>query len=421
MNFNRQAQADPIGANFGPTGGSGAIGILEGQIVIDAQINARESLCKQQTTATNTIYPSTDKRSFDIVKEEIVYVQKKKKSDELDQTGIAMVLSTMNNTGQEEMLYFPSDIAMQKEALLNKVQAVGIARSTVQTTNKMQSQNQGLSVQMRGKNFLFASKQFKVGEQTYITLEDPISVMNNKRTTSPFVPREKVTLTLAPYCPDTFSNRIHTHMRNYVMDQKKWEKVMNRDYASTDSWANFCENLKRHELMSFLLILDRLIRAKVLEVNFDTTSVDKSPFDLRTSHDRTIVPSARDLILSMAKAFGVLKEGSENDLTGVRVTDLHKLYYAELAQECMLTIHCAEEYAQFAYGWNSTNRGNDAVDSRSRKVMTNTSVGKMLMEQYTGVRNMYIAFADAVQRDNERKFGVVGSPAERGGTVQIII
>lgn len=418
FNFNRQAPADPL-SGFGPSGGSGNEGPLEGQIVVDGQYNARKAMIKQQSNASNSIFPSRDVNALDIVQGDIVYVDKKKKNDDMSSTGVAMVLSSLNNEGQEAMLLFPSDFTMQREAMLNEKIPIGVARSTIQYTNRMPSQNQGLSVQHRGKNFLFSTVEMNVGQFAYVTIADPMTVRNNKRTVSPFVPRDKVTLTLAPYNPETFSNRIHTHMKHYLSDQTKWEKAMNRDYATTDSWSNFCETMKRHELMSFLIILDRMLKNDIIRVNFNTTK--KTMFDIRTDPNPALPIQNKDMILGLAKAFGILKDGSENDLTGVRVQEEHKQFYAELAHECMLSIHCAEDYAQLAYGWDSGSQRNEAIDSRNKSIRTNTSVGKMLMEQFMNSRRLYLAFADAVQRDNDRKFGVVGSPSKSGGTVQIIL
>lgn len=418
FSFSRQAQADPIGSNFGPTGGSGAIGVLEGQIVIDAQFDTRRSKIKESTNSTSTIFPTRDTKCFDILLGEIVFADKKKKNDDMINTGYAMVFSSLNNEGPDAMLLYPSNTRMQIESMLNGKKPIGIARSTVQFSNRLQ--NQGLSVQMAGKNYLLANVEMPIGHWAYVTVEDPSIVRNNSRTKSPFIPPEKVTMTLAPYTPETLSNRIHTHMKSYVTDQAIWEKAMNKDYAATDSWANFCENLKRHELMSFLLILDRFLKNNILAVNFANRA--DSPFDLRLRGGvGNPVTDNKNLILGLAKAFGILKDGLDNDLTQVNVSELHKRNYADLARECMLTIHCAEDFADFAYGYDPTSLRNDTVDSRNRTIKSNTSAGKMLMEQYQNSRNMYIAFADAVQRDNDRKFGLIGNPAKTGGTVQIIM
>jgi len=408
--FGRFSDPNAFGNAFGPSGGKGAEGPRENQVTIVANYNRSQYLQRMSQSGANVPYPSKGDQDQDITQEELVYIVKPKKNSLPECSGTIEVYSSFNNDGGLSTILFPDDFEMQKECILNNKKFIGSSRTNF--SGKGGNYQQGVTIQIKGKRFTLATTDMPPGYFAYIDLDKPLSVHRGLRTNDPFKPRDKVTATLRPYTPTTFSNRLMTILKNFVLDKESFEKGMNRDYRTTDSWINFCQTTEEFVLFSGLMMLHTLTLNNVIRVEFT-----EGPLDLRRSRGEATAP--HQLILGMFSAWGMAPHSNET-LPQINITEQKSEYWKQLAHEIMLGMFCATDKANVTFGWSATNSKNDYIDSTTRSIQTHKLGGQMLYKQCTMGSEFFLAVADAKNRDNDRLAGKIASSSTVGTTVTIV-
>lgn len=409
--FGRSADSDPIGSNFNKFGGKGLEGPPQGQVTMDAFYDASNGLAKAYRSDATSIFRSTSPEDMGIEYNEYVFTMKHKKTDQIEVEGQVNVLSSFCNEHKELAVLFPNDWEMQKQALLNDKLFLGVARQHVPFANR--NQIQGLTVMVQGLHYRLATTNIPPGCCLFLDLDSP-NIPRNLKTSDPYTGRDKVVAQLKPYLPTTYSKRVAAHVRNYFMSPVNWTKGMNKLYRTTDAWMNFNETLKEFILMNFLMMMHTLMENGVGTFSFTAGSA----FDLRRDPTNAN-PNNKDVILGLAKAFGLL-ENTNGTLDDMVVTEIHKKIWSELTNEMMLTIFCADRFADFGFGWDPATQTNEGIDNQNSTIKTYDMIGKLFHRQLTTPNMFFNGLSETIQRDNDLKRGKSNSSTPQGNTFQVV-
>ena len=403
LTFSRPVDSDPMANNFGPTGGTGLKDMRQQVITFDIKFDDRLANAKlREATNPNVLFQSTNPKCQDILKGEPVYIKKKKPGQDADILGVTTGLSNFNNELAIAAILYPNSWRMQQECIFNDIVMGGLAISDVSYESKNYAQ--GLALQNKGTETVLAKVNMPAGYEGMWAISSPSDNRHNFVGRNVYAPREKVVAHIAPYSPDTIAHRVKTIQESYFMDAQKFEKAMGKDIRTTNGWINFCKTRQESTLSNFLLILDLLIKFKIIKAEFVAPVDATNSFDFSTG----MALSNDSLILGMAKAFGLLPN-TASDIPGVNINGNTTKLYSELSEQIMMTIFCPEQVANFQYGWDDDEGRNMAINPENNAISTHTSQGAMLYRQLNGPREEVCALAFATQRDNDRKACFIAS------------
>jgi hypothetical protein len=302
-------------------------------------------------------------------------------------TGVTKVFSSLNGVGADAAMSYPDDPDMQLLAFRNQVKFAGISR-TGHIYKK--NDNQGFAAQHRGIFSVTAVTKTPVGFYAQVRFPPPSDFYGNsagrERVVRQGIPPAKATAELVPYLPETVGARWKTIMGHYLRDRKNFMRAFGARHQRTEATAAAADAQTNFVLVSFLSMLNALVKKEVITWQF----VQDSEFQLVGDTDNA---TSTENLLALARGIGIISDPSREypqvlPLTAQRQTD-----WAALTQELLRGVFYDGSAANTAITFDMDNTGRVlGRDPTTGQVLKQNPFGQL----FTAQLNSYRAFLSAV-------------------------
>lgn len=386
-------------------GDKGSTASPQGFVSVRVKYNGMEALRRRKNTQRKTMYPTPSDNTLDILPQEPLFAPKS--YDPSFSNVEPLVTSSFNGVAEEIEALYRDDEVQKLTALMNQFRLVGWSVIGVPFANAYDEPF--TTCQIGGIVSTVATRKIPTGCHTMVRPPLPSTLQDPNRVVPSGTPPGKVVGELFPYDPMVVATALKRNMNNYLKDESKYKRAMNKMLRSTDAWTTALETTLKFEVNNLIQGLDLLSSLGIIRFDFNPGS----PFNLVDN----AAASREDMLMALAKGLGLL----ENDTSAVPnmrpMDEAMRTRWQKLSRDFGRKCHYDGEVANLAFGFDRNAKTIAGKKSSDGTLKLSTPEGAMLFKQL----NIHEAFMSSISQLTILMHEWNGPKIVKGGGVKEVV